>query len=247
MAVCFQLQSFIDGRFYQKFDAPGWLSQRLPRTLAAIIRSLESHPRLPGSYDSWFERDLGDRMRLFEDFALRAERTSWMSREERHKMAESARRRVDAIRSVAMRGIPDFPFTFANTHGDYSVLQVVCSDSSIQAVVDFARASYLPVVWEIIRSFSYLDAGCRDGGIEPAALRKYVAEFEELVPLNEHDKAHMVDLYAYQLAPGTIGFRQVLDAKSPAQEELIEFACWRTDLSETLISRRDELIEALLH
>jgi Ser/Thr protein kinase RdoA (MazF antagonist) len=242
----FQLQSFVAGRMHQKFVAPGWLSRELPRTLAAIMRSLERYPRLPARHLSWFERDLHDRALLFQAFSSRAEQAGWLTVEERRRMAESAMRRAHLIRAVARSGVPEGPFTLANTHGDYSVLQAICSDSSILAVVDFARASYLPVVWEVFRSFSYLDAGCRNGGIDLKALREYVAEFEELVPLSEHDKAHMVDVCAYQLAPGTIGFREALDGESPDKKSFIDFACWRTDMCDTLISRRDELVEMLL-
>jgi Ser/Thr protein kinase RdoA (MazF antagonist) len=242
----FQLQFFVAGQVYQKFGVPNWLSRELPRTLAAIVRSLKRYPQLPAGHLSWLTRNLHERASLFEEFALRLKIAAWLTGEQRLRMAENAMRRADLIRTVARGSRPDGPFTLANSHGDYSVLQIICSDCSIRAVVDFARASYLPVAWEIFRSFSYLDTGCRNGGIAPKALKAYVAEFDELVPLSDHDKAHMVDLYIYQLAPSTYGFRQVLERKLCDIEGFIAFSCWRTDMCETLIFRRDELVETLL-
>jgi Ser/Thr protein kinase RdoA (MazF antagonist) len=242
----FQLQFFIAGQVYQKFAAPNWLSRELPRTLAAIVRSLKRYPQLSAGHLSWFTRNLHERASLFTEFALQLKSAAWLTGEQRLRITENAIRRADLIRTLARGSRPDGPFTLANSHGDYSVLQIICGDRSIRAVVDFARASYLPIAWEIFRSFTYLDSECRNGGIAPKALQAYVAEYDELVPLSDHDKAQMVDLYIYQLAPSTYGFRQVLEGKLADTEAFIAFSCWRTDMCETLITRRDELVEALL-
>jgi Ser/Thr protein kinase RdoA (MazF antagonist) len=241
----FQLQSFIAGSRYRKFEAPDWLKRELPSCLSSIVRSLRSFPRLPNGYGDWFARDLPARARYFEEFAERAKRVPWLPPDARTRLAESAARRVAAIRAVAEWKLSQIPFTVGNTHGDYSVLQVIGAGSAIRAVVDFARASSLPLAWELARSFSYLDEGSRDGGIDPIALRAHVRVFEETIPLSDADKAHMLDLYAYQLAPSTMGFRAVLENDTPDQAALIDFACWRTEMCRTLIARRRELSAVL--
>ena len=241
----FQLQPYIEGQAYPKFQGPAWMARELPRTLATIALSLRDYPSLPTDYRSWFERDMGGRDRLFAGFAERTESASWLTDEQRRRLAEGARRRRAAIRAVSNWNLSAVPFTYTNSHGDYSILQVIASDTSITAVIDFARAANLPIAWEILRSFSYLDPACRDGGIDAAALRSYVRAFEEVLPLSAADRAHMVELYAYQLAPSSFGFRQTLEGPCPNAEELIDFACWRTAFCETLIARRSELTDSL--
>lgn len=241
----FQLQTFIEGARYEKFEAPEWLNYMLPKALASIICSLARYPRLPNDYDAWFKRDLRARIRSFRDIADRSGKAVWLSAENRERLSENARKRVELINIISRNNLENIPFTFGNTHGDYSILQVICDNSSIHAVIDFVRASYMPLVWDVFRSFSYLDKNCKEGGIEPSALRSYVAEFEEVLPLSDVDKAHMVDLYAYQLAPSTMGFRQALDPDSYEDGQLIDFACWRTKMCETLITRRAEIFDML--
>ena len=39
----------------------------------------------------------------------------------------------------------------------YNVLQSIYEKEHIKAIIDFASVAKLPIVWEIIRSYSYLD------------------------------------------------------------------------------------------
>ena len=43
-----------------------------------------------------------------------------------------------------------------NTHGDYSIQQLIYNKERI-AVLDFETAKKMPIVWEIMRSYSYID------------------------------------------------------------------------------------------
>lgn len=61
----------------------------------------------------------------------------------------------DILSNVDLKDIDKL--TVMNSHGDYSVLQFIYKDDRINAIIDFASASRVPIVWEIIRSYSYID------------------------------------------------------------------------------------------
>ena len=44
-----------------------------------------------------------------------------------------------------------------NSHGDYSVQQLIYNDNSKTTVIDFETAKKLPIIWEVLRSYSYID------------------------------------------------------------------------------------------
>ena len=53
--------------------------------------------------------------------------------------------------------------TFKNCNGDFSIMQFIYENEKIKAVLDFERAKYMPVGWEIIRSYTHIDEQCKDG------------------------------------------------------------------------------------
>ena len=49
-----------------------------------------------------------------------------------------------------------------NTHGDFNVLQLIYKNNHINSVIDFVSACNMPVVWELIRSYSYIDKNVKE-------------------------------------------------------------------------------------
>ena len=52
--------------------------------------------------------------------------------------------------------------TIMNSHGDYSVQQLIYNDNSKTTVIDFETAKKLPIIWEVLRSYSYIDEEAKD-------------------------------------------------------------------------------------
>ncbi len=52
--------------------------------------------------------------------------------------------------------------TQGNSHGDYNNFQLICSDNDIKSVIDFSGAAYVPLVWEVMRSYTYSAEECRN-------------------------------------------------------------------------------------
>ena len=133
--------------------------------------------------------------------------------------------------------------TFMNTHGDYSVLQFIYKNEKIKSIIDFVSACKMPIVWEIIRSYSYIDMKAKDGKIDIDNLVIYVKEFNKYVKLNKYDLKYMSYLYLIQILCSTFGYKQYISDNS--KTELLNFARFRTKLSKYLFENA-ELISNIL-
>ena len=231
-----QLQAHLPGGPIPKHEAPGWLLEELAALLGRIARSLAALPSLPDGCAPWIARNLPERARRFRSLAVELEAAEWLGDAERAALCASALARAEMIDAISSWRPPAAEFRAGNTHGDYSIVQVLCAGGAITGVVDFASACRLPYVWEAIRSFTYAHPGSRRGGFDAAAFQDYLAGFESILPLAAFDRIRAPALYLYQLAPSLYGFRELAAGPTPNQDERIEFACWRTDLCRTLLA-----------
>lgn len=133
--------------------------------------------------------------------------------------------------------------TNLNTHGDYSLMQFIYKDNKINAVIDFVSACKMPIVWEIIRSYSYIDEKAKDGVINIDNLTDYVKEFCKFVKLNKYDLKMMPYIYLIQLLNSLFGYKQYIENNN--QIELLNFAFFRTNLCRYLYAHAEEISQAL--
>jgi Ser/Thr protein kinase RdoA (MazF antagonist) len=137
--------------------------------------------------------------------------------------------------------------THINSHGDYSVLQFIYEPdkSKIKAILDLSVAAKLPVVWEVIRSYSYIDPKCKGGEIDIKNLKDYVKEYMKNIKLTEIDLSMMPYVYLIQLLKSPYGYLQYVLNNSENKEQLIEFAFWRTKMCKWLASNAERLSKEL--
>lgn len=133
--------------------------------------------------------------------------------------------------------------TIKNTHGDYSVLQFIYFNSKIKSVIDFVSACKMPIVWEVIRSYSYIDINAKDGKIDIENLVNYVKEFMKYVKLNKYDIKYMPYLYLIQLLNSDYGYKQYIADNS--KQSLLEFAFFRTNLCKHLFENAELIANEL--
>ena len=133
--------------------------------------------------------------------------------------------------------------TIMNTHGDYSLLQFIYKDGKINAIIDFVSACRMPIVWEIIRSYSYIDIKAKDGTLDISNLVQYVKKVNEYVSLNKYDLKYMSYLYLIQLLTSTFGYKQYIEDNS--KTSLLEFAYFRTNLCKYLFNNSEQITDAL--
>lgn len=134
--------------------------------------------------------------------------------------------------------------TIENSHGDYSVQQLIYNDNEETTVIDFETAKRLPIVWEVIRSYSYIDKEAKNGEFNINILIDYFNEFSKYVELNKYDLMYAVDIYLIQLISSVFGYKQYNDNKE--KKELLEFAFFRTKLCRYLYKNKSEITESLI-
>lgn len=133
--------------------------------------------------------------------------------------------------------------TSMNSHGDYSVLQFIYGQdkSKIKAILDFSVAVKLPVVWEVIRSYTYIDPKCKTSEINTKNLIDYVREYTKTVELSKIDLAMMPYVYLIQLLKSPYGYGEYVLKHSENKEQLLKFAFWRTRMCIWLASNAKKL------
>ena len=131
-----------------------------------------------------------------------------------------------------------------NTHGDYSIQQLIYNEGKLATVIDFETAKKMPIVWEIVRSYSYVDKNAEDGKIDTDNLIQYFKEVSKYVELNEYDLKFAPHIYLMQLIGSTFGYREY--NKDCSQKDLLKFALFRTNLCRSLYANLDKISESLL-
>lgn len=134
--------------------------------------------------------------------------------------------------------------SITNSHGDYSVQQLIYNDSKETTIIDFETAKKLPIVWEVVRSYSYIDKDVKNGEFNINTLVDYFNEFSKYVVLNKYDILYAIDMYLIQLVPSMFGYKQYND--NPEKQELLEFAFFRTKLCKYLYKNKKEITTKLM-
>ena len=134
--------------------------------------------------------------------------------------------------------------TLMNSHGDYSIMQFIYQNEKVEAMLDFAKARKMPIAWEIIRSFTYIDKDSLNGDLNIENLVKYTQKVMRYVKLTKYDLKWMPHFYLIQLVSSPFGYEQYLNDNT--QTELLDFAFWRSKMSKTLYNNLDEISNSLL-
>lgn len=219
------LQRFFHGKPFPMNGAPEWFMKESPRLLAGIHNALRSFSPLPVGIGADFfqymtpERAAASYHRSLERVAAGGNR----------QIQEDLRFRMDFLERIRNWQFDICRLTCANSHGDFTVNQIICGENAIQAVIDWTSACIHPVIWEITRSFFYADPSCREGGFHRQRFDAYVSAYSGLAPLNEYDRDNLLKLYYYQLTVCDY-YGQYLDAQEHKKEEFLQQARFATDI-----------------
>ena len=239
------LQEFIDG--YTLHNNEGDLKQTLEcaELYGCIIKSLETLDRELPTFDisEWYtESALNEAILKHEKLiSLLDDRDSNYS-----KIKSDLEEKISMIESIKDKDFSNYSkLTIKNTHGDYSQIQFIYKDDKVNAVIDFVSACKMPIVWEIIRSYSYIDSDAKNGEFNLDHLVEYVKTVNKHVPLNKYDIEYMPYVYLLQLLNSTYGYKQYIN--DPRKIELLEFGYFRTNICKYLFKNADLISEKLLN
>ncbi len=236
------MQKYIDG--YTMESNAGTPDQVLESAeyLGKIIKSLETlNIELPSNdVSSWYSNET-----INESIEKQEKLLDKITIESYPKIYKDLTDKISMLKYV--RDNLDFrdmdKLTVMNTHGDYSVLQFIYKEEKINAIIDFVSACKMPIVWEIIRSYSYIDPLAKEGKIDINNLVKYVEKVNEYVKLNKYDLKYMSYLYLVQLLASTFGYKQYIADNS--KTSLLDFAYFRTKMCRFLFENAEKIAKTL--
>lgn len=237
------IQEYISGKSYSMFEMPEALLYESGRILGKINKSLSDFGKCEISFgDEWLEGWSNEK---------EIEKLNRLLKERRNDVDENLLKRVYRdfeFKKSVLRTMEGYSKRFVgtykcNSHGDYSLLQIMVCEGKIEAIVDFASVCCLPPTWEIIRSYSYAAAECRDGSnLDFNKFKKYVDQYllENSIPAK--DIVLMPSLYFFNLVRSTFGYKQFLIEN---KKDNLEFAFWRTNMCKWLYMHLTEFEEYL--
>lgn len=239
------LQQFIDG--YTIENNTGNYEQMMESAtiLGKLIRELIGYERLEeeGIIDRWFSKKS---VQIGIQKLKEEKKNIKVDNEYKEQFIADFNDKI----LIANALINEFDFgiirrlSIMNTHGDYSIQQLIYCEDKPATIIDFETAKKMPIIWEIIRSYSYVDKNAEGGKIDIDNLIQYFKEVSKYVELNEYDLKFAPHIYLMQLIGSTFGYREY--NKDYSQKNLLKFALFRTNLCRSLYSNLDKISESLL-
>jgi len=227
------LQEFIEGHIIEQNSGNYEQTIESAQNLGLIVKALGTFPyTLPGgSISGWYsENSFNSSIKKYEELM---ELTP--ENEIGNRIKDDFNKKIEMISDIKNKLNHEEleKITYKNTHGDYSVMQFIYNENgTINAIIDFVAASYMPITWEIIRSYSYIDRECVNGNFNIDNFINYVKEFNKVVKLNEYDLKYMVHIYLIQILNSTYGYKQYLSDNN--RQDLLNFAFLRTNIAKFL-------------
>lgn len=239
------LMEFIDG--YTKPSNTGNQKQVMESAeiLGKMVKSLERFKNMPeDNLDKWIDNsklELGKKK--FIEIINKVEK--FPNNENINHIKQDINERINIINNIQKNDYSEMKnLTMKNSHGDYSIMQFIYKNERVEALLDFAKARKMPITWEIIRSFTYIDEDSKNGDLNLDNLINYTKKVMEYIKLNKYDLKYMPHFYLIQLVSSAFGYEQYLENNN--QKQLLEFAFWRCKMSKTLFNRLDEISAKLV-
>lgn len=192
----YHLQRYNDGTVFNMNTAPEWFMRQSPLLLGKIHKVLYEYEDLPiGIGKEFFYYMTFDRanQQYRQSLKIAIERKE-------ESIMEDLEFRIRLTESLPGMQFDIDKLTYKNTHGDYTVNQMICDESKIKAVIDWTSACRHPVIWELSRSFFYAEPTCMEGKVDDKKFAEYIDAYCSIENLNVYDKENLLKLYFYQLA-----------------------------------------------
>lgn len=233
------LQVYLDGYAMENNTGDYDKTIESATILGKLTNALEDYP-LETTYDDWASKeDLEKGIEKLEDLIKKIKEDN----PHKDKIISDLNRRIEISKELL-----DFNFeelknvSLKLCHGDYSVQQLIYGDKT--AVIDFETVRTMPIDWEIIRSYSYIDKECKNGEFNLNTFIDYVKEVMKYIHLTEYDLKYMPYIYIFQLVSSTFGYKQYNNDYS--KTSLLDFAFFRTNLCNYLYDNLEIISQELL-
>lgn len=247
-SLLFTVQSYIEGVTYPKFRVPESVLFHSAEILAEIHMGLEDFSGLAEDFTpEWIARTVrtDETAEKLENLIRSAQRLP--EHEQKRLILEDCKWKLEALPQLEKLSENFGGLTRRNSHGDYNTLQWICEAGAVKAVVDFTGSCRLPVIWELIRSYTYAGRECEGAdAVDAEAYCAYLNRYTGRLPLAPDDLRQGFTFYYYTLVPSLFGYRQYIeDFQRGRCNPAIEFARWRCRFCRWLCGNAERLDEEI--
>lgn len=238
------IQKFIEGYTLDRNEGNYEQTIECAKVYGMIVESLENLDILLPLNDLSFSKE--NLTKGIEKHQKLLELINDKDDEETLKIKRDLEEKINMIKNISKENIliDTKKLTIKNTHGDFNILQFIYKNNHINSVIDFVSACRMPVVWELIRSYSYIDKDVKNGIFNLDTFTDYIKEFNKYVKLNDYDLKYMSYIYLIQLLSSTYGYKEYINNNENI--ELLEFAHFRTNICKYLFNNAENISNRLL-
>ena len=234
------LQEYING--YSMSKNKGTMKQSIESAayLGKIVKELENYSHdFNFRKESWFNFKFDSTIEKYKQLIERVNDDKYKDR-----IIKDLNEKIDMLEELKKISFDDIDkVSIKFSHGDYSVMQFIYLDDRINAIIDFVSACDMPIIWEIIRSYSYIYYKNKNGKFDLEGFIPYVKEYLKYSKLNKYDLEYMPYIYLIQLLNSSFGYKQYIESNNL---ELLKFAFYRTNICRYLFINSKKISEMLL-
>ena len=239
------MQEFIEGEILEDNEANYEQLTKSATLLGKLIKALEEYPDLDD--EDIINQKFSKRYLLDSIEKIGIEKNKIKNDNEfKEKFIEDYELKIKMAEELSKTF--DFEImnklTIKNTHGDYCNLQLIYNDKKEITVIDFEAAKRMPIIWDIMRSYCYMDKDAKDGKINIKNLKEYVREVNKYVQLNQYDLKYAAYIFLIQLTGSVFGYREYNN--NYEQKNLLRFALFRTKICKDLYRNSNKISNELL-
>lgn len=240
------MQEFIEGHVFNKNEGNYEQLLESARYLGEIINGFEKYETNQKiDIKDWYSKEEIEKANKKYNAILKKADNSKIGNKIKKDMAFKKQLLKDLEKIIDFSEIN--LITHKVSHGDYSSLQFIYDDNNkVKAILDFIKVKKLPIIWEIARSYSYIDEKAKNGHIDIKNIVAYTKEVSKVTKLNKYDLKYLSYVYLIQLARSTYGYEEYFNGVTN-KEELLEFAFYRTNICRELYSKANLISNELLN
>ena len=239
------MQEFVEGEILEDNSAEYEQLIKSAELLGKLIKALEQYPELDSEdiintkFSKKYLLDSIQKIKL-EQEKIKDDNLY------KEKFIEDYETKIQIAEELVSRFDFDImnKLTIKNTHGDYCNLQLIYNNKKDITVIDFETAKRMPIIWDIMRSYCYMDKDAKDGNINIENLKEYVREVNKYVQLNQYDLKYAAYIFLIQLTGSVFGYREYNN--NYEQKNLLRFALFRTNICKDLYKNSNKISKELL-
>ena len=178
----FTVQEYIEGETLPINSAPEWFLEKSAEFLGRTTFTLKDYGQLPLRFcKDFFAADtaIGKKQQYIRELEKARET-------DEQKTAPIWEEQIRHLERISKFRIDTDRLTYANSHGDFHIGQVIMKDNDI-TVIDWSSACRLPACLDVITSYVFASPNCREGAIDAEGLNRYICTYTKYFPLTEYD------------------------------------------------------------